>query len=119
DGLAVEWKGSSELRIEGAVRPGRPVSLKVNYDPGWKAWQDGRRIEIGPDERGFLLLHASPSEGARIDLHFAASLEQRWMGGLSVLCWIGSLVLASLSARSTTASPGAGRGPGGPPYSAD
>ena len=89
--LPVTWLGSSEMRVEGAIPADSVVSLQVNYDPGWTAFQDGRQIAIGQDGLGFMVLHANPSQAARIELQFRSSLEQRLMAAVSALCWLGSL----------------------------
>jgi hypothetical protein len=60
-GLEVTWHGTSALTVEGPVPPGKPVSLRINGDPGWSARQDGRLIPVEHDALGFLLLHPQPA----------------------------------------------------------
>jgi hypothetical protein len=90
--LAASWRGSSRLDIEGPIAEGRWVSVQVNYDPGWRAEQDGRLIEIGQDKLGYLVLKASASPLAHIQLRYGGSLEQRVMAALSAMVWLGAAV---------------------------
>ena len=52
------------------IAEGRWVSVQVNYDPGWRAGQDGRSIDIGQDKLGYLVLKASASPLAHIHLSY-------------------------------------------------
>jgi len=67
------------------------VSVQVNYDPGWRAQQDGRLVAVERDRLGFLVLRADASPLSRINLKYRGSLEQRVMAALSAIVWIGSL----------------------------
>lgn len=89
DGMAVSWRGASELWLEGAAASS--VSVKINYDPGWRAEQDGRPIGLERDAAGFLVLHPHPGPRARIRLRYTGSSEQHWMAALSALVWAGAL----------------------------
>lgn len=89
--LQVFWRGSSELQVQGTIPEGRLVSVQVNYDPGWRAAQDGRTIPIDRDRLGFMILRANPSVAANIELIYRGTLEQRLMGALSAIAWIASL----------------------------
>jgi hypothetical protein len=71
---------------------GQAVSVKVNYDPGWRAEQDGRPIPIERDALGFILLRANASPLGRIHLKYRGTLEQYSMGVLSAMVWIAALV---------------------------
>ncbi len=89
--MAVSWRGPSRLDIQGPVAPGQVVSLQVNYDPDWRAEQDGRPIAIGRDGLGFMFLRANAAPEAHIRLKYHGSTEQRVMAILSAMIWIGSL----------------------------
>jgi len=64
--LAFGWSRPSELHVQGPIPGGQLVSVQVNYDPGWRAEQDGRSIAIERDGLGYLLLRANASPAARI-----------------------------------------------------
>jgi hypothetical protein len=91
--LAASWRGSSSLDVQGPVAEGQLVSVQVNYDPDWRAEQDGRPIAVERDKLGFMVLHANASPAARIRLRYRGSLEQRLMAAVSALFWIGSLAV--------------------------
>jgi hypothetical protein len=99
--LAVAWRGSSEVHVGGAIPEGRVVSLKVNYDPGWRAAQDGRPIAVERDRLGYMVLRANASPAANIELRFRGSVEQRVMAALSAITWIGSIAAVMAGKRST------------------
>jgi hypothetical protein len=61
-------------------------NVKVNADPGWRATQDGRPVEITTDRLGFIQL--PPSSTGRIELHYRGTTEQRLMGAVSGVAWI-------------------------------
>ena len=89
--LAVSWRGSSGLDIEGAIPQGQLVSVQVNYDPGWSAAQDGRPIPVDRDRLGYLVLRANAAPAAHIKLDYRGNWEQRVMAALSAMVWIGSI----------------------------
>jgi hypothetical protein len=91
-GLDVSWHGAGDLWLEGPLPEAQSVSVKVNYDPGWRAEQDGRQIAIERDGLGFMLLRANASPMARIHLRYRGTLEQYSMGALSAIAWIVGLV---------------------------
>ncbi|HTS27272.1 MAG TPA: hypothetical protein VMH81_15450 [Bryobacteraceae bacterium] len=85
--LSMRWPDASTITIAGPVREGDAVSVQVNADPGWRAFQDGHTIPVTQDGIGFLVLHPSPSAGTRIDLRYGGTAEQRIMAGLSFVGW--------------------------------
>ncbi|MBI1787660.1 MAG: hypothetical protein HYR60_08945 [Acidobacteria bacterium] len=89
--LAATWLDSSRLRIEGPVPAGKLISVQVRNDPGWAASQDGRPVAIETDRVGYCVLRPEPSPRARIDLRYGGTREQKVMGILSAVVWIGAL----------------------------
>ncbi|PWU05075.1 MAG: hypothetical protein C5B51_15445 [Terriglobia bacterium] len=88
--LRTEWKDAGYLVLDGDVPPDRLVALRINYDPGWRATQDGRRIETAADRLGFLVLHADAAPASHIELHYAGTGEQRVFALLSAVAWVGA-----------------------------
>lgn len=91
--LTTTWKGASDLWVEGPIPEGRLVSVQVNYDPGWRAEQDGRPIPVERDLLGYLVLRAKASPMAHIHLMYRGRAEQYIMAALSAIVWIGSLLV--------------------------
>lgn len=100
--LQVRWRDASTLTIAGAVPAGRLVAVQVNADPGWRAKQDGRPIEMSKDRMGFIVLHSEPAASTAMELHYAGTTEQRIMAAVSVLVWIGAIFGLFASARART-----------------
>jgi len=106
--LSVSWGGSSRLDVQGPIGEGQVVSLQVNYDPDWRAEQDGRPVVIERDRLGYMVLRAEASPAALIHLRYRGSLEQRIMAALSALVWIGCMAFAvgQLTGQSADRAPG-------------
>jgi uncharacterized membrane protein YfhO len=97
--------GADTLVIDGVAPPGRLVAVRVNADPGWRAFQDGRAIPIEIDNLGFMVLRpAAAAAATHIELHYGAAAEPRFMAALSALSWIAALAALFLC-RKPLASP--------------
>jgi hypothetical protein len=90
--LAAEWRSPNLLAISGAVESGMLITVKVNYDIGWEATQNGRPIEIEKDGLGYMLLHPRAEADARIELRYAGTPEQRGFAVISLIAWMAALV---------------------------
>jgi hypothetical protein len=99
--LRVQWTDSSALTIAGPAPAGQVVAVQVNADPGWRATQDGKAIEMSQDRLGFIVLHPSPAAETLIELRYRGTAEQRIMAAVSVAAWIAALagLLVSASPR--------------------
>jgi hypothetical protein len=95
-GLNAFWQGPSDLWLEGPLPRSQPVSVKVNYDPGWRSEQDGRPIPVERDGLGFARLRANGSPMGRIHLKYRGTLEQYSMALLSAIAWIAGLAAMPL-----------------------
>jgi uncharacterized membrane protein YfhO len=83
----------SKLIVNGPVPEGKLIAVQVNADPGWRAFQDGRAVEIETDRLGFMVLHASPAMPAQIELQYRGTMEQRVLALMSAVAWLGSCLL--------------------------
>jgi len=102
--LQTRWLGVDTLAIEGAAPPGRLMAVRVNADPGWQAFQDGRAIPIETDNLGFMVLRPAAAAATHIELHYRATAEPRLMAVLSALTWMAALAALFLW-RKPLASP--------------
>jgi hypothetical protein len=102
--LQTRWLGAGTLVIDGVAPPGRLVAVRVNADPGWQAFQDGRAIPIEIDNLGFMVLRPAAAAATHIELHYRATAEPRIMAGLSALSWLAALAALFLW-RKPLASP--------------
>jgi hypothetical protein len=102
--LQTRWVGTDTLSIDGAAPPGRLVAVRVNADPGWRAFQDGRAIPIEIDNLGFMALRPDAAAATHIELHYRATAEPRIMAAVSALCWVATLAALFLW-RKPLASP--------------
>jgi len=89
--LNTSWVGTNTLSVAGSIQPGDVLALQVNADPGWRATQDGREIPMTEDSLGFVVLHPSPAAATRILLQYRGTAEQRILGAVSALAWLGCL----------------------------
>ncbi len=72
------WQDNNQMELRAPdVREGFLVTVRVSYDPGWSATQDGQSIPVKSDPTGNLLLEphvtASPTV---LRLSYRASLQQ-------------------------------------------
>lgn len=89
--LATAWRGTDVLDIRGPCPSGRIVSVQVNWDAGWAAYQDGSPLKVEKDRLGFILLRPAASPAARIELRYEGTLEPRVMAALSLAAWLAAL----------------------------
>jgi len=102
--LETRWTGTGSLEIRGPVPAGYGVALKVTYDPGWKAVQDGVPVALEKDGLGFMQIRARPAAATRIALEYCGTREQKLAGTVSLLAWLACAagVLRSLRSRKET-----------------
>ena len=86
--LTAKWLNVNELEIKGPVEKDYFAAVRVSWDPGWEALQDGTPIELSRDALGFMLLRARPAENSTILLQYRGTTEQRTMAGVSGLAWL-------------------------------
>ena len=67
------------------------MALRVNADPGWRATEDGHPIQMETDGLGYMVLHATASPAARIEVQYRAGLEPRLMAAIILIGWVGAL----------------------------
>jgi len=90
EGLGGKWKGTDTFKVYGPKLSGEPVPVKINWDPGWRATQDGRDVAIDRDRLGFIVLR--PASAGPIELRYHGTAEQRIMAGLSVIAWAAAIM---------------------------
>jgi uncharacterized membrane protein YfhO len=72
----------------------------MNWDPGWRAAQDGREIPLRRTQTGLIALEANPAPQTSIHLTYHGLTQQRWFAALSLLAWIVSIGLCIRARRS-------------------
>jgi hypothetical protein len=90
--LEARWLGCNRMVIRGAAPEGMLITVRVAYDEGWRALQDGQAITIEKDAMEFLLLRPRPSENSTIELRYGATLESKLAAGVSGISWALALV---------------------------
>jgi hypothetical protein len=91
--LRTRWTDMRTLTVDGEVPAGRLVATRVSWDPGWRARQDGREVPLHRDNLGYAVVEAAAAPASHIELRFAGTAEQHAAAALSVLAWIGLLVV--------------------------
>jgi hypothetical protein len=72
----VTREGTDAMRIRAAVKNGESIVVQETWDPAWRAYADGRALEVRPDPIGFMEIAASPGE-QEVRLVFETPLENR------------------------------------------
>jgi hypothetical protein len=89
--LTTKWLNENQLEIKGQIEKNSSVAVRVSWDPGWDATQDGKPIGLSADALGFMLLKAREAENSTILLTYKGTQEQRVMAGVSALAWLMAL----------------------------
>lgn len=89
--LNAQWAGVDSLEVTGTVPPGQVVAVQVSNDDGWRATQDGRDLDIAEDRLGFMVLHPAAAAATHIELRYRGTIEQKGMGMVSLLAWVGAI----------------------------
>jgi len=89
--LRTRWEGASTIHIDGSFPDGLLVSLQVVHDEGWRAWHDGRPLEVARDKVGYILLRPQPSSAGGIKLQYAGAREHKVFAAVSGLAWLAAL----------------------------
>jgi hypothetical protein len=89
--LRTTWRDNNTLAIDGTVDSGRAIAVSMNFDPGWHATEDGRAIAMETDNLGFVVLHATPSAAAHVEMRYGVGAEPRLASAVSALAWMGAV----------------------------
>ena len=81
---SIVWENPDHARIAAKMDSSDLLSVQINYDPGWEARIGGRKVEIGADGLGFILMDPS-CQDCSIDLEFTGGVERKIALAVSVL----------------------------------
>ena len=84
-----------EIRITATTQPGQSILVQENYDPGWRAWVDGRPAAIKTDIMQFMRV---PTEAGKHQVRFAYQLATdarigMWISVLSIVALLALVVV--------------------------
>jgi len=91
----MRWEGPSRAVIDAPMKPDQMMSVQVTWAPGWRASVAGRKIPLGKDGIGLLVLEPGCNGPCDIHLDYVATPEVwicRILSGLVTLGMIGALV---------------------------
>ncbi len=80
-------------RIEGPVRPGDEIFASMNFDPGWRAYQDGVAAPVKANPLGLMQIEVKPRAKTLVVLDYAGTSQQKAFAALSATVWIVSMAL--------------------------
>lgn len=85
--IKVAWEDTGRIILSAPSTPARMrISLRVSYDNGWRAWQDGQGIPVKSDPLGNLLLEPRAADRpSTVQLEFGSSWQQIFGTGVSLL----------------------------------
>ncbi len=86
-------RNPSHYEIVGAIRPNDLVFVSMNFDPGWRAAQDGSPIPVERDNMGLIQLRPQPKSASAITLEYQGTAQQKIFAALSAAVWLASLFL--------------------------
>ncbi len=91
------WEGTEAMRVRAAIGTGQCLAVQVSYDPYWRAYADGRRVEVRKDALGQMLVSTPP--GTR-DLRLVFELPFENLAGYFVSLTGMAVVIVLLGERS-------------------
>lgn len=92
----VTWQGFDEARIVAHTANGQSILLQETYDSAWRAYENGRRLNIATEPTmGFMLIDVSPGDHA-IQMRFETPPENRAGQGLFAITAVAMLTLVTL-----------------------
>lgn len=86
--LESRWLDPNRIDIHGPTPKNMLITVRVAFDEGWRAFQDGREIAIEKDAMEFLLLRPRPSDNSRIELRYGATYESKLAACVSGVTWV-------------------------------
>jgi len=83
-----KWeKGTNWARWQGKVEKPGTIQASIFYFPGWRAWVDGKEVEIGHDEElGRMQIKLEAGE-RQIDFRFVNTPIRSWANFFSLFSW--------------------------------
>jgi hypothetical protein len=90
--------GIDEIRVSAVTRQGESVAVQENFDPGWRAFIDGRPAAIEQDIMTFMRVRTEPG-AHQIRFAYEMSTEARIGFWLSIVSLLATLALAITSLR--------------------
>ncbi len=91
--LGTKEMSPSHWTIEGPTPQGKQIAFSMNWDPGWRATQDGAPIEVKQNALGMILLEPRPAPVSRIELDYQGTTQQKVFFAISIGVWIVSIGL--------------------------
>ncbi len=88
------WLSDNEAQINGAVPAGAPVSVRVTWHPGWRAFSHDRELRISRDPLGLIAIEPLGAGPYEIRLVYDGGLELKLTRVLTYGTWIGVLLYA-------------------------
>ena len=60
--VEMAWGGMQSIRLRAMFGPGEELLVQESYDPDWRAYSGGLRLEIRKDVAGFMLVDTPPGD---------------------------------------------------------
>ncbi|NIM47633.1 MAG: YfhO family protein [Candidatus Aenigmarchaeota archaeon] len=69
-------KKNTEYEISADLKENEAIGLQISYNPGWKAYVDGKRVKIEKDVIDFMLIDPGKTGNVKIILKFGKTWDQ-------------------------------------------
>jgi hypothetical protein len=87
-----QWKSLSEAAIHATLSAGQVVSVQVTYDPGWRAWANGKPQKMRGDGLGQIVIDTDCTGSCDIKLEYTGGHERPLTRGLSLAAMLLTLI---------------------------
>jgi hypothetical protein len=90
----LRWEYPDHGKILAKMAPSDVVSVQITADPGWQARVGSRVVPLQADQLGFIVIDPNCAGECTIDLEFTERVERRVTLAISLLVWVGLMVMA-------------------------
>lgn len=96
--LSTFWQSNNQIQITGDLLNGEAVQIPINYEAGWRAYQNGKKIAVEKDPAGFIYLKPQVSNKDTVEI--TLSYESNWLVVLGYfITLLTVLILIALSTK--------------------
>ncbi|MBI2686442.1 MAG: hypothetical protein HYX27_09010 [Acidobacteria bacterium] len=90
--LGFRWENARRASVTGTLPKGMHVAFAIPWDPNFRAYQNGQRVDVRANSTGLMVTEALPADSTALELRFAPSWEE-------IVCALASIIAFGYSIR--------------------
>jgi hypothetical protein len=80
--LAFQWINARQAFVSGTMEAGMQVAFAIPYDPNWRAYVGGTRVELRKSTTGLMISAPLAARSTAMELRFEPSMQE--LGGIGI-----------------------------------